>query len=260
MKRNLSLIALFALVTFVSCGYKASNDSTTTTPQNSQVPAGFPTSNTGKVESANPSTQSSEVSKTNTGTGASTTANPAPAPSGSTAGINPAHGQPGHRCDIAVGAPLDSKPTTTTSTTTPTPNTTTPTVTTNNANPIPTVNTPAKTGAGINPAHGQPGHRCDIAVGAPLDSKPTTTQGSTPVSSTPVLNNSPLTATPVVNQAQKSTVNPIPVTPIMPAGGTQTAPATGAGLNPAHGQPGHRCDIAVGAPLNSKPAATPGKQ
>ena len=34
----------------------------------------------------------------------------------------------------------------------------------------------------------------------------------------------------------------------------QTAPATTqAGLNPPHGQPGHRCDIAVGAPLNSKP-------
>jgi hypothetical protein len=26
-------------------------------------------------------------------------------------------------------------------------------------------------------------------------------------------------------------------------------------MNPQHGQPGHRCDIAVGAPLNSKPAA-----
>jgi hypothetical protein len=24
-------------------------------------------------------------------------------------------------------------------------------------------------------------------------------------------------------------------------------------MNPSHGQPGHRCDIAVGAPLNSKP-------
>ena len=25
------------------------------------------------------------------------------------------------------------------------------------------------------------------------------------------------------------------------------------GLNPAHGQPGHRCDIAVGQPLSSAP-------
>ncbi len=33
------------------------------------------------------------------------------------------------------------------------------------------------------------------------------------------------------------------------------APApTAPGMNPPHGQPGHRCDIAVGAPLNSPPA------
>jgi hypothetical protein len=25
-------------------------------------------------------------------------------------------------------------------------------------------------------------------------------------------------------------------------------------MNPPHGQPGHRCDIPVGQPLNSKPA------
>ena len=31
---------------------------------------------------------------------------------------------------------------------------------------------------------------------------------------------------------------------------------TAAGMNPAHGQAGHRCDIAVGAPLNSQAAAT----
>jgi hypothetical protein len=35
-----------------------------------------------------------------------------------------------------------------------------------------------------------------------------------------------------------------------------TTTATAPGMNPAHGQPGHRCDIPVGQPLNSKPAAT----
>lgn len=36
---------------------------------------------------------------------------PAAAPAGATAaGMNPPHGQPNHRCDISVGAPLDSKP------------------------------------------------------------------------------------------------------------------------------------------------------
>ena len=35
--------------------------------------------------------------------------------------------------------------------------------------------------------------------------------------------------------------------------GTTAATQTSVGMNPAHGQPGHRCDIAVGAPLNSAP-------
>ncbi len=70
----------------------------------------------------------------------------------------------------------------------------------------------------LNPEHGKPGHRCDIAVGAPLNSTPTTGASSQPkVISTPL------------------------------------APTGNAGLNPQHGQPGHRCDIPVGAPLNSKP-------
>src|SRR5690554_5999803 len=39
-------------------------------------------------------------------------------------------------------------------------------------------NTSAASGA-LNPAHGQPGHRCDIAVGAPLD-------GSNPIKVSPI--------------------------------------------------------------------------
>ncbi|QNJ97428.1 hypothetical protein [Constantimarinum furrinae] len=69
------------------------------------------------------------------------------------------------------------------------------------------------TGA-LNPAHGQPGHRCDLPVGAPL------------------------TGTPVINSQQ---------TPVLNSGST---PATGdLKVNPPHGQPGHRCDIKVGDPL-----------
>ncbi len=78
---------------------------------------------------------------------------------------------------------------------------------------------------GMNPAHGQPGHRCDIAVGQPLNSKP--------VAKT--------TATTVTSPAQQ-----------VQAAATPTAP----GMNPPHGQPGHKCEIAVGQPLNSKPAAS----
>ena len=78
-------------------------------------------------------------------------------------GMNPEHGQKGHRCDIPVGAPLNSPAvaakTTSTSTSAPqmtvTPNTTSTT-------------TPIITAEGMNPPHGQEGHRCDIAVGAAL--------------------------------------------------------------------------------------------
>ena len=96
-----------------------------------------------------------------------------PVTTNSGAGLNPAHGEPGHRCDIPVGSPLNTPP--------PHPKLTTPTVTapTVTTNPAPTVTTttvppvtaPTVTAPGMNPAHGQPGHRCDIPVGSPLNSK-----------------------------------------------------------------------------------------
>jgi len=94
------------------------------------------------------------------------------------------------------------------------------------------------TAPGMNPPHGQPNHRCDIAVGAPLNSKP---------------------APPATTQTTAATTQPAPVT-INPQQAQQTT-TTAPGMNPPHGQPNHRCDIAVGAPLNSPPAATaPPKQ
>lgn len=152
-------------------------------------------------------------------------------------GMNPAHGQPGHRCDIAVGAPLNSAPAQQTAPAAITSPISTPVTTPINistdklSQPV----TTTAVGPGMNPAHGQPGHRCDIAVGAPLNSKPTTT------TATPSTN----TVTPInisSDQLAKTEVN----TPVAP------------GMNPAHGQPGHRCDIAVGAPLNSKPTIVTG--
>src|SRR5688572_21866754 len=94
-----------------------------------------------------------------------------------------------------------------------------------------------KAGVALNPQHGQPGHRCDIAVGAPLNAPATNIQPT--VSATPptTLSTSPTTNTKI--DAQKV---------VLPQANTSTA-----GLNPKHGEPGHRCDIAVGAPLNSKP-------
>lgn len=79
---------------------------------------------------------------------------------------------------------------------------------------------------GMNPPHGQPNHRCDIPVGASL--------------STPVQNNTNIQPTIVTTQmpakvsTQESAQAPVKVA---------------SGINPPHGQPGHRCDIEVGAPL-----------
>jgi hypothetical protein len=72
----------------------------------------------------------------------------------------------------------------------------------------------------MNPQHGQAGHRCDIAVGAPLNS---------PVAAATVSLKT-LLLTYTVNNA---------------AGAADETP-TAEGMNPPHGQQNHRCDIAVG--------------
>ena len=95
----------------------------------------------------------------------------------------------------------------------------------------PVAQAPVKVAKGMNPPHGQPGHRCDIAVGAPLNSP-----AATPAKA------APMTITPTPGSGSVKEVTPV-----------KTAP----GMNPPHGQPGHRCDIAVGAPLNSAPTSTP---
>lgn len=79
-------------------------------------------------------------------------------PSG--AGLNPPHGEPGHRCEIPVGAPLDSKP--------PAAGAAPAGGTPSSGSTTPPAGQPAATPAGMNPPHGQPGHDCNIPVGAPL--------------------------------------------------------------------------------------------
>ncbi len=78
------------------------------------------------------------------------------------AGLNPAHGLPGHKCEIAVGAPLN---------TAPTKSTATPQIQTTTSPAAAPINIPSLGGNGtakLNPAHGQPGHDCAVQVGAPL--------------------------------------------------------------------------------------------
>ena len=87
----------------------------------------------------------------------------------------------------------------------------------------PTQTTTTNGAMAINPAHGQPGHSCAVPVGAPLNGSGTST--SKPMGS------------------QDIKLNTTNSTPVNTSGsGTIT-------MNPAHGQPGHRCDIKVGAPL-----------
>lgn len=145
-----------------------------------------------------------------------------------TPGTNPPHGKPGHRCDIAVGAPLNSPSTGKTQATSQQNQQ----ISINPAEMKTSVApaTKQKTAPGMNPPHGEPGHQCDIAVGSPLNS---------PASKT----------TTVPSQTTNTSVSkPLPATV---SASTTSTDANGKALtiNPAHGEPGHRCDIAVGASL-----------
>ncbi|MFV8379601.1 hypothetical protein [Flavobacterium sp. LB3R33] len=91
-----------------------------------------------------------------------------------------------------------------------------------------TVNPNNAVAAGMNPAHGQPSHRCDIPVGAPLNSPPASTANK-----------------PVVQQQNQPVPTSSSVTTSTPVATTPTPE----GMNPPHGQTNHRCDIAVGAAL-----------
>ncbi|KNB62353.1 hypothetical protein [Chryseobacterium sp. Hurlbut01] len=146
-------------------------------------------------------------------------------------GMNPPHGQPGHQCDIPVGQPLSNSPAN--------QPTATKNVTVNGNNPIqidPNSVSPGKimidqngkqvkTAPGMNPPHGQPGHRCDIPVGQPLNSKP-------------------------APQATAQNIQPQAVSQSAPAPQTvanNTGPKPK--LNPAHGEPWHDCAKKVGEAL-----------
>jgi len=157
--------------------------------------------------------------------------------------LNPPHGQPFHRCDIAVGSPLDSAPVTPA----------TPVITTGAAptlengaslnspqvaNPTaPIIANASGTPPKLNPPHGQPFHRCEIPVGSPLNATPATP--ATTVISTggaPTLENAARLNNPQVNNTTAPTIANVSGTPPK--------------LNPPHGQPFHKCEIPVGSPLN----------
>ncbi|MCS3867753.1 hypothetical protein J3D55_000669 [Chryseobacterium ginsenosidimutans] len=87
--------------------------------------------------------------------------------------------------------------------------------------------TAAVTAPGMNPPHGQPGHRCDIPVGQPLNSKPVPQQGTQNV-------------TVNTNQGQTVQIDPNSVQPgkfTMENGKAKTV-KTAPGMNPPHGETG----------------------
>ena len=79
--------------------------------------------------------------------------------------------------------------------------------------PVETTENPKKTTAKVNPQHGEPGHRCDLPVGASLDQA----------------NKLP--------KPEVSNQSPVRIKSATPR------------INPPHGQPGHDCSVAVGAKL-----------
>lgn len=83
--------------------------------------------------------------------------------------------------------------------------------------------TPASTDEApeLNPAHGEPGHRCELPVGAPLNQSAGSTSTQTPTSNSPSTSVSPVR----VDQSPK--------------------------INPPHGEPGHDCAVPVGQPLDN---------
>ena len=168
--------------------------------------------------------------------GTAQTTMPQSVPTGTTAaGMNPEHGKPGHRCEIAVGAPLNSAPVKTAIAPT--------TITQPTTVSQPAITQPAKTitAKGMNPAHGEPGHRCDISVGAPLNSAPIN-------SAKPAAVNGASNIIPIPAPTQNSSIVPaLQNTSISTP--TKTASAFTGKINPAHGQPGHDCKVAVGQAL-----------
>lgn len=171
--KNITKTAFFLLIVLLA----ACNNKTETPPQGS-TEAGTPATGSGSdaMQTA-PMLQQSGAAMPAAVAPVANTAAPASVtvPATTTApGMNPPHGQPLHRCDIAVGAPLNSPPGKVPTKPAPAP--------------TQTITPPGQSAAtptlpGMNPPHGQAGHRCDIAVGSPLSSPPTKKTEAAAVSS-----------------------------------------------------------------------------
>ncbi len=139
---------------------------------------------------------------------------------GSAVLLNPPHGQPGHLCEIPVGSPLPTAGPATIVADNP--------AVSSAGNMVSSQSLTAQTGSAVllNPPHGQPGHLCEIPVGSPLP----TAGPATRLSDNPTA--------PTIENAARLYPRRVQRTSSTPR------------LNPPHGQPGHRCEIPVGSPLN----------
>lgn len=162
MKKKIILVSIIGSILFVSCKKDEEIKPVEEVQQPTQPFSGEAwlkqrVGNQGQVQQQPVQQQAQQATQTQTQT----------AP-----GMNPPHGQPGHRCEIPVGAPLNSKPAQNNNQ----PQATQVVNSKPTAQPVMNVNSNggsttivgASNLPGINPPHGEEGHRCDIAVGAPL--------------------------------------------------------------------------------------------
>ncbi|RYF86366.1 MAG: hypothetical protein EOO03_11915 [Chitinophagaceae bacterium] len=159
MKRTFFLLTLVASLGFAACNSADKPEKDNSLPPAAGSTSAASTSFTADTAAPLPVSVNGTDQKITTQP-AQVTATPATPAAAATAGLNPPHGQPGHKCEIAVGAPLNSAPAT---------GATKPQIQTT-ATPAP-VTIPAAGGNGtakLNPPHGQPGHDCAVQVGAPL--------------------------------------------------------------------------------------------
>ena len=157
MNKYIVLITAVGLISLTSCTPAKKESKPVHVQQQNQEPQSIIKSDTAAIISTVPETATPE-------------ANAAATPPE----LNPPHGQPFHRCDIAVGSPLKgaapAKPAATTIRTGTAP-TLENAARLNNpqANPAPAVANATGTPPKLNPPHGQPFHRCEIPVGSPLN-------------------------------------------------------------------------------------------
>jgi hypothetical protein len=141
--RNSTFVSIIALTFFAACS----------TPSAEENAAGNETVTPAAAASTTPDTTKSVWKDVNSSNPQPITVAPQAASKKSTVALNPPHGEPNHRCDIEVGAPLNGDKQSVQQTAPP-------------ATALPAQGSQGS--AKLNPAHGEPGHDCSVAVGAPL--------------------------------------------------------------------------------------------